>query len=105
MNRALNKCCIIIIIIYPNREECKEKFQNDIASKRIYDKLDKDLYADPNTNDKILESEIIKSMNCHMVKKVVKFNKKKHKGDPWITFAILKSVNKKNRLYKKLKKN
>ena len=92
------------ITIYDNREDCKEKFQNDIASKRIYDKLDKNLHADPNTNYKILESEIINSMNCHMEKKVVKFNKKKHKKDPWITFAILKSVNKKNWLYKKLKK-
>ena len=44
-------------------------------------------------------------MNCHLVKKIVKLNKKKYKRDPWITFAILKSVNKKNRLYKKLKKN
>ena len=104
-NLAIPKPKTRYITIYPNREECKEKFRNDIASKRIYDKLDKDLYADPNTNYKILESEIIKSMNCHMVKKVVKFNKKKHKRDPWITFAILKSVNKKNRLYKKLKKN
>ena len=88
------------ITIYANREECKEKFQNDIASKRIYDKLDKNLHADPNTNYKILESEIINSMNCHMEKKIVKFYKKKHKKDPWITFAILKSVNKKNWLYK-----
>ena len=52
-----------------------------IASKRIYDNLDKDLYADPNTNYKILETEIINSMNCHMEKKVVKFNKKTTK-DP-----------------------
>ena len=103
-NLAIPKPKTRYITIYPNREECKEKFRNDIASKRIYDKLDKDLYADPNTNYKILESEIIKSMNCHMMKKVVKFNKKKHKRDPWITFAILKSVNNKNRLYKKLKK-
>ena len=58
------------ITIYANREECKEKFQNDIASKRIYDKLDKNLHADPNTNYKILESEIINSMNCHMEKKL-----------------------------------
>ena len=50
------------------------------------------------------DSEIINSRNCHIEKKVVKFNKKKHKKDPWITFAILKSVNKKNWLYKKLKK-
>ena len=72
--------------------------------KRSYDKLDKNLHADPNTNYIILESEIINSMNCHIEKKVVKCNKKKHKKDPWITFAILKYVNKKKWLYKKLKK-
>ena len=91
------------ITIYANKEECKEKFQNDIASKRIHDKLDKNLHADPNTNYKILKSEIINSMNCHMENKVVKFNKNKNKKNPWITFAILKSVNK-NWRYKKLKK-
>ena len=32
---------------------------------------------------------------------IVKFNRKKHKRDPWITFGILKSVHKKNLLYKK----
>ena len=39
-----------------------------------------------------------------MEKKIVKFDRKKHKRDPWITFGILKSVNKKNLLYKKMKK-
>ena len=66
--------------------------------------LDKDLHADPNVNYEILESEIISSMNCHMKKNILKFNKNKHKGDPWITFGILKSVNRKNLLYKKMKK-
>ena len=89
------------ITIYANSEECKSNFKNDIASKNILDRLDKDLHADPNANYKILESEIISSMNCHMEKKIVKFNRKKHKRDPWITYGILKSVNKKNSLYKK----
>ena len=44
-------------------------------------------------------------MNCHMEKKVVKFNKKKHKKDPWITFAILKSVNKKKLAIQKIEEN
>ena len=92
------------ITIYANSEECRSNFKNDIASKNIFDKLDKDLHADPNVNYNILESEIISSMNCHMEKKIVKFNRKKHKRDPWITFGILKSVNRKNLLYKKLKK-
>ena len=76
INLAIPKPKTRYITIYANREESKEKFRNDIASKRIYDKLKKDLYADPNTNYKILESEIIKSMNCHMEKKVVKIQQK-----------------------------
>ena len=42
-------------------------------------------------------------MESHMDKKTVKFNRRKHKRDPWITFGILRSVNKKNKLYKCLK--
>ena len=38
-----------------------------------------------------------------MNKKTVKFNRRKHKRDPWITFGILRSVNKKNKLYNCLK--
>ena len=30
------------------------------------------------------------------------FNRKKHKRDPWMTYGILNSVNRKNLLYKKL---
>ena len=43
-------------------------------------------------------------MESHMNKKTVKFNRRKHKRDPWITFAILRSVNKKKKkLYKCMK--
>ena len=34
-------------------------------------------------------------------KKVVKYNKKKHKKSKWMTSALLKSINIKNQLYKK----
>ena len=54
-------------------------YKNDIASKTIFDRLDKDLHADPSVNYKILESEILSSMNCHRKKKIVKFNRKNHK--------------------------
>ena len=78
-------------------------YRNDIASKNIYEKLNKDIHCNPNENYSILESEIIKSMESHMDKKTVKFNRRKHKKDPWITFGILRSVNKKNKLHKCLK--
>ena len=93
------------ITICANSEECKSNFKNDIASKNIVDRLNKDLHADPNANYKILESEIISSMNCHMEKKIVKYNRKKHKRDPWITYGILKSVNKKKLAIQKIEEN
>ena len=91
------------ITIYSNSAESKMNFRNDIDSKNIYEKLNKDIHCNPNENYSILESEIIKSMESHMDKKTVKFNRRKHKKDPWITFGILRSVNKKNKLYKCLK--
>ena len=91
------------ITIYSNTAESKINFKNDISSKRIYDKLDKNLHADPNINYNILEKKIINSIETHMQKKTVKFNRRKHKRDPWITFGILRSVNKKNQLYRTLK--
>ena len=42
-------------------------------------------------------------METHMQKKTVKFNRRKHKRDPGIIFGILRSVNKKNQLYRTLK--
>ena len=91
------------LTIYSNTAESKINFKNDISSQSIYDKLDKNLHADPNINYNILEKEIINSMETHMQKKTVKFNRRKHKRDPWITFGILRSVNKKNQLYRTLK--
>ena len=35
--------------------------------------------------------------------RVVKFNPKRHKKTPWITDGIIKSINVRNKLYKKLK--
>ena len=37
----------------------------------------------------------MKSMETHMQKETVKFNRRKHKRDLWIAFEILRSVNKK----------
>ena len=82
------------ITIYSNTAESKINFRNDKASKNIYKKLSKDIHCNPNKNYNILESEIIKSMESHMDKKTVELNRSKHKRDPWITFGILRSVNK-----------
>ena len=82
------------ITIHSNSAESKINFRNYIASKNIYEKLNKDMHCNPNGNYNILKSEIMKLMESHMDKKTVKFNRRKHKRDPWMSFGILRSVNK-----------
>ena len=50
--------------------------------KNIYERLNKDLNADPNENYAMLEAAITESMNAHLEKKIVKLNRKKHKKTP-----------------------
>ena len=93
------------ITIYSNSEEAKNNFKNNISSKIIFDKLNKNIMNNPNENYNILEEEISNALEIHMNKKTVNFNGRKHKRDPWITFGILHSINRKNSLYKKTLKN
>ena len=92
------------ITIYSNSEEAKNNFKNDISFKNIFDKLNKNLTNNPNENYNILEEEISNSLEIQFEQKTVKFNRRKHNRDPWITFGILISITRKKLLYKKLKK-
>ena len=92
------------ITVFSNSDQTKQNFKNDLESKNIYDMLNKEPNANPNENYLILQTEITVSMKTHLTKKVIKFNRKKHKRDPWMTYGILNSVNRKNLLYKKLMK-
>ena len=90
--------------MFSNSDQSKINFKNDFESKSVYDRLNHELDANPDENYSILETAISDSMNAHLEKKIVKFNRRKHKKDPWITYGILNSVNHKNRLYKRLMK-
>ena len=57
------------ITIYSNSEEAKNNFKNEISSKNIFDKLNKNLTDNPNENYNILEEEISNSLEIHMNKK------------------------------------
>ena len=94
----------VYVTIFSNSEHSIQSFKNDFECKNIYERLNKDLNADPNENYAMLEAAITESMNAHLEEKIVKFNRKKHKKDPWVTYGILKSVNHKNKLYKNLMK-
>ena len=56
----------------------------------IWDKLDKDNFADPNENYHILETEIINQRLKHWPTKIVKYKKHKHKKAGWITYGIIR---------------
>ena len=54
------------ITIYSNSEEAKNNFKNDIISKNIFDRLNKNLTNNPNENYNILEEEISNSLEIHI---------------------------------------
>lgn len=92
------------VTIRKTDEQSKLRFKQNLNSKDILTLLDKQLNSDPNHNYEILEQTIRKTMNESLPTKVVKFNKKKHKITPWITYGIIRSINQRNKLYKKMKK-
>ena len=83
-----------------NRYASKEKFRTYINSLNLYATLDTNIDSDPNLNYEIIESAITNAMNIHLAEKVVKFNSRKHKKEPWMTYGIPNSLNQKNKLYK-----
>ena len=58
----------------------------------------------PHENYDIFMKLIQNAKNLHFPKKTMKFNKKRHKKSKWMTYGILNSINKKDRLYKLLLK-
>ena len=104
MNLALPPQKVNYITVYSNSDQSKLNFTNDFEAKRVYDRLNHELDANPDENYSILETAITDCMNAHLEKKIVIFNRRKHKKDPWITYGILNSVNHKNILYKRLMK-
>ena len=79
------------------------KFRNGIEASNIWDKLDKDKFADPNENYHILETEIINQRVKHLPTKIVKYKKHKHKKAGWITYGIIRSIVFRDKLYRTLK--
>ena len=66
----------------------------------ICDELNQSIDGNPEENYEVF-LKLIKDVNDKCLpKKVVKYNKKKHNKSKWMTYALLKSINTKNQLYK-----
>ena len=90
------------ITVRTNSDEAKHRFRTSFHDKNVIDKLDL-INPDPNTNYEILEKELKESHHECFPVRTVKFNAKRHKKKSWMTLGILRSINHRNTMYKKLK--
>ena len=77
-------------------------FRQELSEIDISSLLNANLFTDPNIDYNKFEKIITKSYDKHFPEKYVKFNKYKHKLSNWITSGILKSIEFRDKLYKRL---
>ena len=90
------------ITITANLEQAKAAFCLSFRNQQFLQKLDA-VTVDQNSNCAILEKSLKNSHDECFPMRVVKFNPKRHKKTSRITDDIIKSINVRNILYKKLK--
>ena len=77
---------------------------NELNELIIYDQLQSALDTNPQENYDTFIKLPSSSKNKHLPKRIVRFNKKKHKKAKCLTNGILKSINTKDKMYKNLMK-
>ena len=78
-------------------------FREELSEIDISSLLNVNLFTDPNIDYNKFVKIITKNYDKHFPEKCVKFNKYKHKLSNWITSGILKSIEFRDKLYKRLK--
>ena len=79
-----------------------EAFAKKLQSSNITEQSDLSKNANPNDNFELFMNRFTTLKQQCIPKKTVRYNKKVHKDNPWITNGILKSINSKDKLYKAL---
>ena len=91
------------IKIRTQNERSLSNLKNEIETMNLYDKLNKNLFADPTENYNLLSTKLSEAKQLHIPDKIVKYRKHKHKKSTWITIGILKSIKYRDNLFMKLK--
>ena len=78
-------------------------FREELSRLDIPSRLNANLLSDPNIDYGKFEEVLCVCFNKHFPEKRIKVNKYKHKLSPWITSGIIKSIEFRDNLYKKLK--
>ena len=92
------------VTIRSKDEQSKIKFCETVAHMNVASLLNIRADVEPNNNYAILENLLKTALDKSFTVKRVKFNRKKHKITPWITFDIIRAINEMNKLYRKLKR-
>ena len=90
--------------VQTNDPESIQTFVNELDELNIYNHLQTEIDSSPDVNYHTILELLSTVKDKHLPKKMVKFNRKKHKKAKWMTNGILKSINTKDKLYKKLVK-
>ena len=78
------------------------KFIDELQQTDIVNHLSQETSSDPNENyDKFIEIVLSAKAN-HLPTLKKKFNRRKHRIQKWVTKGIIKSINTKDKMYKKL---
>ena len=86
-----------------NVEKANTLLLQDLNSQNIYNKMIQSLDHDPNDNYKKMSEILQDCRRKHFPNKLVKFNKKRHKAKKWISYGIIKSINKRDKMYRNFK--
>ena len=90
--------------IQVNDPDSIQNFVNELDELNIYNHLQTAIGSSPDVNYDTMLELLSTVKDKHLPKKWVKFNRKKHKMAKWMTNGLLKSINTKDKLYKKLVK-
>ena len=91
--------------IYANNisSDSLNNFKTEIRSENLNEKISADLTSDPNTNYRIIGNVLTKAKQNNLSRKKVKFNKFEHAKSEWIIAGIIKSIKRRDTLYRNLK--
>ena len=86
-----------------NSPEAVTSFKNAVQHGIANTHFENELFTDPTINHAKLDTIIQDAREKYLPEKTVKFNKYKHKLNPWTTQGILHSTKFRDKLYKKLR--
>ena len=99
-NKTFHTTPTKFITVRHSSPQAEARFKADIESTNFSSLLNHNVNIDPSSNLEILNSVLINAKNKHLAQKTVKFNRHKHKMNPWMSFGILKSIKYRDSLYK-----